>query len=117
MEKYRSSTQLLIKTLETVDYAGREGIGITSVITKSNVCHSRLKKLMSKIVSTGLVTEIKSDGRNSFAVSLSLQVIGRVPHIIASIIGSPMPSYFDGRNKYFVELYNSFNFLLDTYPK
>ena len=64
MEKYRSSTQLLIKTKETVDYAGREGIGITYVITKSNVCHSRLKKLMSKIVSTGLVTEIKSDGRH-----------------------------------------------------
>jgi len=69
MEKYRSSTQLLIKTLETVDYAGREGIGITSVITKSNVCHSRLKKLMSKIVSTGLVTEIKSDGRNVYVIT------------------------------------------------
>ena len=63
MEKYRSSTQLLIKTLETVEYAGREGIGITSVITKSNVCHSRLKKLMLKIVSTGLVAEIRPDSK------------------------------------------------------
>jgi predicted transcriptional regulator len=63
MEKYRSSTQLLITTLEAVDYAGREGIGITSVITKSNVCHSRLKKLMSKIISTGLVIEIRSDSK------------------------------------------------------
>lgn len=63
MEKYRSSTQLLIKTLETVDYAGREGIGITSITTKSNVCHSRLKKLMSKILSTGLVTEIVTDSK------------------------------------------------------
>ena len=57
---------------------------------------------------SGFGSQIKSFGKNSLAVSLSVHVIGIDPHIIASIIGNPMPSCFDGRSKYFVELYNYF---------
>ena len=38
--------------------------------------------------------------------ALSEHAIGNEPHIIASIIVNPSPSAFDGRSKYFEELYN-----------
>ena len=40
-----------------------------------------------------------ASGKNSFAVLLSEQAIGKDPHIIASIIVSPSPSAFEGKNK------------------
>ena len=53
--------------------------------------------LMCSSIDFGSGAQIKSRGRNSFAVSLSEHVTGNAPQIIDSIMGKPIPSAFEGR--------------------
>ena len=75
------------------------------------------KEIKGNIIDFGSGAQIKSRGRNSFAVSLSEHVIGNAPQIIDSIMGKPIPSAFEGRRTNCVELYKLFNSSSDTYPK
>ena len=54
-------------------------------------------------IDSGLGSQIKSSGENSFAVKLSLQVMGMEPQIIPSIMDKPIPSALDGNKTNFEE--------------
>ena len=69
-------------------------------ITKEDQFLQRELKSNLKIVVMGQ----QSSGKNSLAVLLSEQAIGKEPQIIASIIVKPRPSAFEGKHKYFDEL-------------
>ena len=58
---YRNSMQIMSAVLENVDYAGTEGLGITQIIRKSNLSHSRLQKLIENLTGSGLINKIEYD--------------------------------------------------------
>ena len=52
MTNYRSTTQIMADVLSI---ASEESIPITRLCTKSNLSHSRLKKLLGNLTSSGLM--------------------------------------------------------------
>ena len=66
MTEYRNSLQIMADVLETTQDAGREGIAVTKLLSKSNLPHNRLKKFVTKLTSVGLINEIIFDGKSTF---------------------------------------------------
>ena len=66
---YRSSLQIMTQVLESTQYAGQEGIPITSLIRQSNISHSRLTSLTKNLISSGLINKIEYDGKNTFVIT------------------------------------------------
>ena len=67
--KYRNTLQITAELLDITKDSGMNGIGTTNLIQKNNISHSRLKPLLSSLTSSGLVNEIKYDGRNTFVIT------------------------------------------------
>ena len=68
-KNYRSSNQILCELLEETQNSGQCGIQITSLCQKGNLAHSRLLTFLSKLTSSGLVNQIKFDGKNTFVIT------------------------------------------------
>ena len=66
---YRNSMQIMSQVLENVDSAGTEGIVITHIIQKSNLSHSRLKKLVHNLSSSGLINKIECNDKFTFVIT------------------------------------------------
>ena len=65
-KNYRSHQQIVSDVLTITDDANRSGIAITVLCQKANQSHSRLRNLLTKLTSSGLVNEIEYDGKNTF---------------------------------------------------
>ena len=59
----------MTQVLESTQYAGQEGIPITSLIRRSNISHSRLTSLTKNLISSGLINKIEFDGRHTFVIT------------------------------------------------
>ena len=68
-KNYRSSNQILCELLEETQNSGQCGIQITSLCQKGNLAHGRLRIFLSKLTSSGLVNQIKFDGKNTFVIT------------------------------------------------
>ena len=68
-KNYRSSRQILCELLEATQLSGQCGIQITSLCQKGNLAHGRLRIFLSKLTSSGLVNQIKFDGKNTFVIT------------------------------------------------
>ena len=68
-KNYRSSNQILCELLTETQNSGQYGIQITSLCQKGNLAHSRLRTFLSKLTSSGLVNQIKFDGKNTFVIT------------------------------------------------
>ena len=68
-KNYRSSRQILCELLEETQNSGQCGIQITSLCQKGNLAHGRLLTFLSKLTSSGLVNQIKFDGKNTFVIT------------------------------------------------
>ena len=68
-KNYRSSNQILCELLEETQNSGQYGIQITSLCQKGNLAHGRLLTFLSKLTSSGLVNQIKFDGKNTFVIT------------------------------------------------
>ncbi len=68
-KNYRSSNQILCELLAQTQNSGQYGIQITSLCQKGNLAHSRLRTFLSKLTSSGLVNQIKFDGKNTFVIT------------------------------------------------
>ena len=68
-KNYRSSRQILCELLEETQNSGQCGIQITSLCQKGNLAHGRLRIFLSKLTSSGLVNQIKFDGKNTFVIT------------------------------------------------
>ena len=68
-KNYRSSNQILCELLAQTQNSGQYGIQITSLCQKGNLAHSRLRTFLSKLTGSGLVNQIKFDGKNTFVIT------------------------------------------------
>ena len=69
MPVYRNSTQIVCDLLTDTQNSGQYGIQITSLCQKGNLAHSRLRTFLSKLTGSGLVNQIKFDGKNTFVIT------------------------------------------------
>ena len=68
-KNYRSHQQIVSDVLTITQDANRSGIKITVLCQKANQSHSRLRNLLTKLTSSGLVNKIEYDGRNVFVIT------------------------------------------------
>lgn len=69
MKPYRSSPQIIESILAPTQDAGREGIAITKLMTKSNLSHGRVNEFIDKLTGSGLMNKIEFDGKNTFIIT------------------------------------------------
>ena len=68
-KNYRSHQQIVSDVLTITQDANRSGIAITVLCQKANQSHSRLRNLLTKLTSSGLMNKIEYDGRNVFVIT------------------------------------------------
>ena len=61
--------QIVGDLLTAAEESGQEGIKTTALISKANVPHSRLSKLVSNLISSGLINKIEFDGKHTFVIT------------------------------------------------
>ena len=66
---YRKSTQIVADLLTATKQSGQEGIMTTHLISKANLSHSRLVKLIENLTGSGLINKIEFDGKNTFVIT------------------------------------------------
>ena len=69
MTHYRNSTQIVCDLLVATKECGREGIKTTALLSKSNLNHGRMQTFLSTLTGSGLVNQIKFDGKNTFVIT------------------------------------------------
>jgi len=69
MVSYRTSMQILGDLLTATEQSGQEGIKTTALISKANLPHSRLSKLLSNLTGNGLINKIEFDGKHTFVIT------------------------------------------------
>ena len=69
MANYRSSMQIVADLLVATEQSGQEGIKTTHLLTKANLSHSRLAKLLGNLTGAGLINKIEFDGKNTFVIT------------------------------------------------
>ena len=69
MVSYRTSMQIVGDLLTATKESGQEGIKTTALISKANLPHSRLSKLLSNLIGTGLINKIEFDGKHTFVIT------------------------------------------------
>ena len=55
--------------MSATEEAGREGIKTTALLTKANLPHSRLSKILSNLTGIGLINKIEFDGKHTFVIT------------------------------------------------
>lgn len=69
MKNYRNHQQIVYDILNTTKDANQSGIAVTSLLTKANLSHSRLRNVLSKLTGSGLVNKIEYDGKHAFVIT------------------------------------------------
>ena len=69
MASYRTSMQIVGDLLTVTKESGQDGIKTTALISKANVPHSRLSKLVSNLIGSGLINKIEFDGKYTFVIT------------------------------------------------
>ena len=66
---YRTTHQIYADVLTEADTGERTGIAITILCRMANLSHGRLKNCIKNLTSSGLINEIKYDGKNTFVIT------------------------------------------------
>ena len=61
--------QIVGDLLTATEESGQTGIKTTALITKANLSHPRLSKLLSNLTGTGLINKIEFDGKHTFVIT------------------------------------------------
>lgn len=69
MKEYRKSNQIVQTVLDATQEKGRDGIIITTLMNKSNVPHTRLKKILGKLIGNNLIVEFKTNKKQTFVIT------------------------------------------------
>ena len=69
MTRYRNSTQIVCDVLVATKECGREGIKTTALLSRSNLSHGRMRTFLSTLTGSGLINQIKFDGKNTFVIT------------------------------------------------
>ncbi len=66
---YRSSLRIIGDLLENTEEFGQQGINTNTLITRANLSHSKLKKLVENLTGVGLITKGEFDTKNTFVIT------------------------------------------------
>ena len=66
---YRNSTQIICDLLVATKQCGQEGIRTTTLLSRSNLSHGRMMTFILRLTDSGLVNQIKFDGKNTFVIT------------------------------------------------
>ena len=66
---YRNSTRIVCDLLTITQCTDRNGIAVTSLCQKSNLSHGRLQNFLATLTGSGLINQIKFDGKNTFVIT------------------------------------------------
>lgn len=66
---YRTSMQIISDLLCVTNDSGQEGIKTTRLLSKVNLSHSRLLKILDTLSGSGLVNKIEFDGKNAIVIT------------------------------------------------
>ncbi len=69
MVSYRTSMQIVGDLLTATEQSGQQGIKTTALISKANLSHPRLSKMISNLTGAGLINKIEFDGRHTFVIT------------------------------------------------
>ena len=69
MTHYRKTTQIICDVLVATKECGREGIKTTALLSRSNLSHGRMRTFLSTLTGSGLINQIKFDGKNTFVIT------------------------------------------------
>ena len=61
--------QIVGDLLTATEEAGQEGIKTTALLTKANLPHSRLSKILSNLTGIGLINKNEFDGKHTFVIT------------------------------------------------
>ncbi|MDA1346672.1 MAG: transcriptional regulator [Crenarchaeota archaeon] len=61
--------QIVGDLLSATEELGQEGIKTTALLSKANLSHSRLSKLLSNLIGSGLINKIEFDGKHTFVIT------------------------------------------------
>ncbi len=69
MKQYRKTNQVVGQVLQATQDVGRDGIKVTALMNKSNLPHTRLKKLLKKLISNEMIVEFKVKDKQTFVIT------------------------------------------------
>lgn len=69
MKSYRNSTQIVSKILQVAQDKDRNGVHITTLMTKANLPHPRLVKFLDNLTGSGLINKIQFDDKFTFVIT------------------------------------------------
>ncbi len=71
MAQYRTQVRIIADVLSTARDMNTEGsgVGITTLLRKGNLPYNRLSKLLSALVSSGLLLELQKDKISKYTIS------------------------------------------------
>ena len=65
----RNSTRIVCDLLTITQCTDRNGIAVTALCQKSNLSHGRLQNFLATLTGSGLINQIKFDGKNTFVIT------------------------------------------------
>ena len=71
MVQYRTQVRIIADVLSTARDMNTEGtgVGITALLRRGNMSYSRMTKLLSELVGSGLLTELNGDKISKYMIS------------------------------------------------
>ena len=69
MKQYRKTNKVVEQVLQATQNEGRDGIKVTKLMNRSNLHHSRLKKLLGKLISNEMIVEFKIKNKQTFVIT------------------------------------------------
>jgi predicted transcriptional regulator len=71
MAQYRTQVRIIADVLRTARDMNTEGtgVGITALLRKGNMSYTRMTKLLSELVGSGLLTELDGDKISKYMIS------------------------------------------------
>ncbi len=66
---YRKSNQVIQTILEATQEKGRDGIKVTTLMNRSNLPHTRLKKILNNLIGNNLVVKFVVKDKQSFVIT------------------------------------------------
>ena len=71
MAQYRTQVRIIADVLSTARdmNSGGHGVGVTTLLRKGNLSYSRMSKLLSELVGSGLLLELTGDKISKYMIS------------------------------------------------
>ena len=71
MAQYRTQVRIIADVLSTARdmNSGGDGVGVTMLLRKGNLSYSRMTKLLSELVGSGLLLELTGDKISKYMIS------------------------------------------------